>query len=71
MVDSFQISVPIQSCLLEPCKPNGLKTNQVKRIRTPRTHGDSGAEIARLKRRLAASQDEVKELTQSRVKKPP
>ncbi len=37
----------------------------------PRTHGDSGAEIARLKRRLAASQDEVKELTQSRVKKPP
>ncbi|KJA15425.1 hypothetical protein HYPSUDRAFT_207911 [Hypholoma sublateritium FD-334 SS-4] len=32
---------------------------------------DPGAEIARLKRRLAASQDEVKELTQGKVKKPP
>lgn len=35
------------------------------------TQVDPGAEIARLKRRLAASQDEVKELTQGKVKKPP
>ena len=34
-------------------------------------HVDPGAEIARLKRRLAASQEEVKELTQGKIKKPP
>lgn len=35
------------------------------------THVDSGAEIARLKRRLAASQEEVRELTHGKTKKPP
>ena len=35
------------------------------------THADSGAEIARLKRRLAASQEEVRELTHGKTKKPP
>ena len=35
------------------------------------TEDDTGAEIARLKRRLAASQEEVKELTQGKVKRPP
>ena len=34
-------------------------------------HSTPDAEIARLKRRLAASQDEVKELTQGKAKKPP
>ena len=35
------------------------------------SHIDTGAEIARLKRRLAASQEEVRELTQGKVKKAP
>ena len=34
------------------------------------SHIDTGAEIARLKRRLAASQEEVRELTQGKVKRP-
>ena len=34
-------------------------------------HANPDAEIARLKRRLAASQDEIKELTQGKTKKPP
>ena len=37
----------------------------------PRTPTDSNSEIARLKRRLAASQEEVKELTEGKTKKPP
>ena len=37
----------------------------------PVTQADAGAEIARLKRRLAASQEEVKELSQGKTKKPP
>ena len=37
----------------------------------PRAQADAGAEIARLKRRLAASQEEIKELSQGRTKKPP
>lgn len=35
------------------------------------TYADPGAEIARLKRRLAASQEEIKELTHGKVKKSP
>ncbi len=37
----------------------------------PRTHTDSNSEIARLKRRLAVSQEEIKELTEGKTKKPP
>ena len=37
----------------------------------PRPRGDHSSEIARLKRRLAASQEEVKELTEGKTKKPP
>ena len=35
------------------------------------SQGGPGAEIGCLKRRLAASQEEVRELTQGKVKKPP
>ncbi len=35
------------------------------------SQGGPSAEIARLKRRLAASQEEVRELTQGKVKKAP
>ena len=45
----------------------GAQTEQAEEQR----QGDQGAEIARLKRRLAASQEEVRELTQGKVKKPP
>ena len=36
----------------------------------PVTQADAGAEIARLKRHLTASQEEIKELSQGRTKKP-
>ena len=49
----------------------GAQTEQAEEQRHLRTQGDPGAEIARLKRRLAASQEEVRELTQGKVKKPP
>ena len=39
--------------------------------RPSHTEVDQGAEIARLKRRLTASQEEVRELTQGKVKRPP
>ncbi len=57
--------------------PSESSQNQAQRAQTEpadgqeHLHGDPGVEIARLKRRLAASQEEVRELTQGKVKKPP
>ena len=59
--------------------PSELPQNRAPRAQTEpgeeeqhlASQGDPGAEISRLKRRLAASQEEVRELTQGKVKKPP
>ena len=52
-------------------QPSQTQTDSDEEGHHPRAQADQGAQIARLKRRLAASQEEVKELSQGKVKKPP
>ncbi len=54
------------SSQLERTQPEPHEEEQL-----PHTHVGPAAEIARLKRRLAASQEEVRELTHGKAKKPP
>ena len=56
----------------QPSRTSQTQTDSDEEDQHPRAHSaDPGAEIARLKRRLAASQEEVKELSQGKTKKPP
>ena len=55
----------------QPSRTSQTQTDSDEEDQHPRAHVDPGAEIARLKHRLAASQEEVKELAQGKTKKPP
>ena len=56
----------------QPSRTSQTQTDSDEEDQHPRAHSaDPGAEITRLKRRLAASQEEVQELLSSKAKKPP
>lgn len=56
--------------LLRLLSPKSNPPMSSQPLQSPATQLDSSAEIARLKRRLAASQDEVEQLSSRKVKKP-